>query len=363
VDILSNEINKIKVETTKMPDEWRKDRDKPIKDLLDKIEAGIDKLINKIQEMTQAGLSNIATGRDLGGDDRAQQQGKQSTMDLSKMQTELLQNIERLNQQNMAIQKMTQALEGEAASAKQSVGQQQASGEQKQKEVQQARAERQQQRAERQQQRAEQRQTERSQQRTSERVQRQIERVQRQSERMQQQQQQQNELQQRQQRQSERTQRRLQRTQEQQQQATNRSAERDAARSVRNDATIADNLRQMRSEQLKQKNEPPAVYQSVSTQAAPTQPKAPDVGLAKQKAELEMMQTLLSTGGLQNMAALQNMEVPDALKPNSPARTIKAITQQKEMENLQAQAVEANKNSATPTADLPILIKQNQLTR
>jgi myosin heavy subunit len=405
VDILSNEINKLKVETTKMPDEWRGERDKPVKELVDKVEVGLDKLINKMQEMTQAGLSNVSTGRDLGGDDKAQQQGKQSTMDLSKMQAETLKNIERLNQQSMVMQKMSNAVEGE----KQNANQQQAA-EQKQKDSQQARAERQQQRAQRQQERAErqqqraerlqnqqdraQRQADRAQsqqeraQRQQERVQRQQERLQRQNERNQQQQQQQQAEAQRQQRQVERTQRRLQRAQmqEQQQRAADQQIrqqqmsvakinERDAASyTAKQNANIAENLRQMRSEQMRQKNEASVVQSEQKSPlpqaeiAARTPPSAPITNNSVDNAN-NMMQSLLSGGGLgtlQSMSAMQNMEIPDALKPNSPARTVKAIAQQKEMEQMRSQAVESgevSKSPTSPTSDLPILIKQNQLTR
>jgi hypothetical protein len=309
---LMDRISKAKVELAGMPEEWRGASNTPLKELLDDIETGMDKLTQKMQEMSQAGKDAAGSGRNLGNEDAAAkqaEQGRKNTMDLSQAQSQKQNDAQRQQDQtNANLQRASEMIRSErSAKAAQGAQTQQQQDEQKAQS----------------QQRREQRQQERQEQRSQ---------AQRQDQRTQQRQEQQQQLQAQQQRREQRVQ-----AQQQQEQRANKSIER-TIRQLR-DAQI-----QQRQQEQQQANNaanlakiPPTAAPSVTTPAAPMAAKTP--------IPMDSIQSLQ-----QSMAAMQNMDVPDALKPNSPARMIKAIAEQRAPE-------------ATPQ-DIPFNVKpNNELSR
>ncbi len=354
VSELTQAINKLKVEVATAPEEHKVGSNKPIKELIEAIEVGMDKLAQKMQEMTQAGLNSAATGRDLGGAGGQEQQGnKPSTMDLGKPQNDAVKQNQVAAQQNNIMQEVAQT---ERATSKENTTQTQQADAQKAKESQEAR----QQRQEARQQRAE--------------------RQHRQENRQQQAQTQQTQQAQEQQARQQRQEARQQQQARQQRQEARQVRQEQAQNTVNNNtSSIADNLRQMRRNQREggqreggqkeatqatstapqpQEQQPQIATKPAPPAKAPTLNQTPSTA-ATQNNDMQSMLASSGMAGLQNMQKMQDMEVPDALKPNSPARMIKAITQQRAAEQTAIQATDAPTTPAVPTSDLPILIKQN----
>jgi hypothetical protein len=337
VQAITSAIQKLKVEVATTPDEYKAGGDRPVKELLHQIEVGLERLAHKMQEMTQAGLSTVQSSRDLGAQEM-DQQSKTTIIDVGKSQADMSKQQERLHQ-TVNMQKINENMRNEKANS--IAAQAQQAETQKSKEAQSARQERQE---------ARQQRTERQQRREA--------RQQQQAQSQQSSQQRQEARQQRQQEVQQRLEARQQRREARAQQAQNQ------VNANANAATIEENLRRMRREQRKAVEAQTKVQQQAATieaqvpQAKPQKPNNPN-----KVNNNEMMKSLLASniGGMQSLQSMQNMEVPDALKPNSAARMVKAITQQREAN------IEVSNVTSTPTVattDLPILIKpNNQLGR
>jgi hypothetical protein len=335
VQAITSTIQKLKVEVATTPDEYKAGGDRPVKELLHQIEVGLERLAHKMQEMTQAGLSTVQSSRDLGAQEM-EQQTKSTVIDVGRPQADMSKQQEHLHQ-TVNMQKMNENMRNEKASS--IAAQAQQAETQKSKEAQSARQERQE---------ARQQRTERQQRREA--------RQQQQAQSQQSSQQRQEARQQRQQEVQQKLEARQQRREARAQQAQNQVNA--------NAVTIEENLRRMRREQRKAvEAQTKAQQQAATIEAQVPQAKPQKLNNPNKVNNNEMMKSLLASniGGMQSLQSMQNMEVPDALKPNSAARMVKAITQQREAN------IEVSNVTSTPTVattDLPILIKpNNQLGR